>query len=296
MMKFEPLDPVGAGSRKRHLLGAKNAEPREVARSGGAPLPVLCLALVLIAGCATGPKPLASSTRRFDFKQDTFAYPNELVWEYYYNSNGVWTTHRREPKPTYALHCVVVARSARQFFDYARFDPTQPVADEGIYRRLVRHVIHLDPRRNPTKADQVVIPGYANLREFSKAHERLLKQECGGAWQSYVQRGHWRMIFPFSRHQQQRVAEQFVTELSTHHPVVVHLVRFPQLTINHAILVFDEEGSEKEIRFQAYDPNLPGAPVTLRFNRETRTFSLPASIYFPGGRVDAYEIYHRWDY
>jgi hypothetical protein len=252
--------------------------------------------VAIVAGCATNPRPHEASARRFDFRQDTFAYQNELVWEYYYDTNGVWTTHRREPKPTYTLHCVVVARSARQFFDYVRFDATQPVADERTYRRLVRHAIQIDPRRNPDSADQVVIPGYHNLREFSKAHPQLLKDECGGAWQSYVQRGHWRMIFPFSRHQQSGVARQLLDELKTYHPPIVHLVRFPSLSINHAILIYEGQEAETKIRFSAYDPNQPAAPVTLTFDRTTNTFMLPANAYFPGGRVDVYEIYHRWDY
>jgi len=255
----------------------------------------LLVMVALLTGCATDPKPQGPAARCFDFRQDTFAYPNELVWEYY-NSNGVWTTHRREPRPTYALHCVVVARSARQFFDYARFDRTQPVADESTYRLLVHHVIQIDPRRNPDDADLVIIPGYANLREFSKAHEQLLKEECGGAWQSYVQRGHWRMIFPFSRHQQQGVARELLNELKSCHPPIVHLVRFPSLIINHAVLIYNGAESESAIRFSAYDPNQPAEPVTLTFDRATHTFNLPANSYFPGCRVDVYEIYHLLDY
>ncbi|HTL56866.1 MAG TPA: hypothetical protein VL361_14390 [Candidatus Limnocylindrales bacterium] len=258
-----------------------------------------CQALVcslLFSACATDPKSPGTDPRRFDFQKDTFAYPNELVWEYYYNTNGMWTTQRRQPEPTYSLHCVVVARSARQFFDFARFDPKQPMADESTYRRLVRHVIQIDPRRDPWTAEQIIIPGYDSLREFSKAHEQLLKEECGGAWQSYFQRGHWRMIFPFSRQQQQHVAEQLLKELTTSRPPIVHLVRFPSLMINHAILIFAAEETEAEIRFSAYDPNQPGQPVSLSFDRATHTFILPVNSYFPGGRVDVYEIFHQWDY
>lgn len=257
------------------------------------------IALVLLNGCATSPKAApatAAAARPFNFQQDTFAYPNELVWEYFYDTNGVWKSRRREPKPSYSLHCVVVARSARQFFDYARFDPQQPVADEATYRRLVRRVIGTNPRRRIALEQRIVIPGYAGLREFSQAHERLLKQGCGGAWQSYVQRGHWRMIFPFSRHKEERVEQQLLEELQRNHPPIAHLVRFPSLKINHAILVFAAEESPQEIHFLSYDPNHPAEPVTLTFDRQTRTFRLPANDYFPGGRVDVYEIYCRWDY
>lgn len=260
--------------------------------------PLLCLAIpiILLSGCATGPKADPAPPRAFNFQQDTFAYPNELVWEYFYDTNGVWKNRRREPKPTYSLHCVVVARSARQFFDFARFDPQQPVADEATYRRLVRRVIRTNPRRRIPLEQRIVIPGYAGLRQFSQAHERLLKEECGGAWQSYVQRGHWRMIFPFSRHKEERVAQQLLEELQRNHPPIAHLVRFPSLMINHAILIFASDESPKEIHFLSYDPNHPAGPVTLTFDRQTRVFTLPYNDYFPGGRVDVYEIYHQWDY
>jgi hypothetical protein len=66
--------------------------------------------------------------------------------------------------------------------------------------------------------------------------------------------------------------------------------------INHAILIFAAEETEAEIRFSAYDPNQPGQPVSLRFDRATHTFILPVNSYFPGGRVDVYEIFHQWDY
>ena len=52
-----------------------------------------------------------------------------------------------------------------------------------------------------------MIPGYENLRTFSEARESLLKETCGGQMQSYVQRGHWRMILPFARNGQEEEAE-----------------------------------------------------------------------------------------
>ena len=80
------------------------------------------------------------------------------------------------------------------------------------------------------------------------------------------------------------------------HPVVIHLVRFPQLTINHAMVLFDSSQNERETRFIAYDPNQPEKPTTLIFDRASKTFILPANKYFAGGRVDVYEVYHQWNY
>ena len=75
------------------------------------------------------------------------------------------------------------------------------------------------------------------------------------------------------------------------YPPIVHLFRFPRLTINHAVLLFAYEKSSSGIRFQAYDPNQPDDPVELFYESATRTFFFPRTIYFAGGRVDAYQIY-----
>jgi hypothetical protein len=249
------------------------------------------LLLAVLCGCAGPRHATLANPRPFAFETDTFDYANELVWEYYHDDLGKWTSRRREPRPDYTHHCFVVARSARQFFQHARFDAAQPVRDELFYRDVIRRVVALDPRRALPETEKIVIPGYANLREFSDAHEDLLKAECGGAWRSYFQRGHWRIIFPFTRRHQARMAEHLAGDIDRHLPPVVHLVRFPQLTINHALLLFDAEQTADEIRFAAYDPNHPEQPATLTFDRASRTFLLSANPYFPGGRVDVYEIY-----
>ena len=251
----------------------------------------------LLAGCAGPPKASVPFSRPFAFPQDTFAYPNELVWAYRFDpATGEMEHQRREPPATYAHHCFVVARAARQFFQHARFEPDRPVADEATYRRLVRAVVSLSPRREQTGAEKIVIPGYANLRIFSQAHERLLKEECGGAWQSYFQRGHWRMIFPLSRRHQERMAGQLVAAWRRNLPPVVHVVRFPSLTINHALVLMGVVETETAIEFATYDPNSPERATQLIYDRQTRTFHFPRNHYFTGGRVDVYEVYHRLNY
>ncbi|MDB6125614.1 MAG: hypothetical protein JWQ71_4607, partial [Pedosphaera sp.] len=185
---------------------------------------------------------------------------------------------------------------ARQFFEYAKFDPAQPVANDQTYRQLIHQVISIDPRHRVPGSKKVVIPGYADLRTFSQAQEHLLQAECGGAWQSYFQRGHWRMIMPFSRRHQQHMVDKLIAALKQNHPPVVHLVRFPQLTINHAMVLFDVTETEKEILFSVYDPNKPKTPSRLTYDRATRTFSFPYNDYFPGGRVDVYEVYRNLVY
>jgi len=256
----------------------------------------LLLTLVL-SGCGTVRRESAANDSPFRFEQDTLRYANQLVWEYNFDPANGHTSHwRRQPPPTYTHHCFVVVRSAKEFFEHARFDPDLPLADEETYRRLIRRVVSQSPRRWSRADEKVVIPGYANLREFSAAQERLLQADCGGAWQSYFQRGHWRMIFPFARSHQEHISRQLVEALKENRPPIVHIVRFPSLAINHAILLFDVRESDSEIVFAVYDPNAPEQPTTLTYDRVARTFNYPRNAYFQGGRVDVYEIYHAWNY
>lgn len=252
-----------------------------------------CAFLALLCGCAS--RPFVGS-RPFNFQTDTFAYANELVWEYHFDANGKWVHHRREPEPDYTHHCFVVARSARQFFENAKFDPTLPAASAETYRRLIHRVVSIDPSHPLPDSKKIVIPGYANLREFSAAQENLLKSECGGAWESYFQRGHWRMIFPFSRASQEQTAQRLLADLKQNRPPVVHVVRFPQLTINHSVLLFGDKETPTNIVFSVYDPNKPDKPKALTFDRASKTFTFPGNDYWPGGRVDIYEVYRSWDY
>jgi hypothetical protein len=230
------------------------------------------------------------------FGHDTFAYTNELVWEYHRDAaTGEMTPSKREVPSTYTHHCFAMSRSAWQFFNCARFDSSQPLADEVTYRRLVREVVRTNPRAELSARHQTVIPGYSNLFAFSRAHERLLKEECGSARQSYFQRGNWRMVFPMTQAHQERLARQLMAAVRDQ-PAIVHIVRFPSLSINHAMVFYDAEESEGGMTFTAYDPNVADAPVSIVFDRGKRRFHMRANHYFGGGRVDIYQVYHTWNY
>jgi hypothetical protein len=250
------------------------------------------LGLLVAAGCRTCPRAGRPPDPAFQFGIDTFSFPNELKWEYATDpTTGRTVTRRHEPPPEYSLHCVVLARSARQFYLNARFDPTLPQAEPSTYRRKVREIVASNPRCPVAASRRVIIPGFPDLHKFSVVHDDLLKETCGGAWQSYVQRGNWRMIFPFSRRHQEKTATGLLKSIQGQWPVVVHLVRFPALTINHAILVYAAHESDVTIEFTAYDPNDPTAPVALIYDRRRRSFTFPSTPYFAGGRLDVYEIY-----
>ena len=234
----------------------------------------------------------AAPPRRFEFERDTFAFANELVWEYQFDSaTQTMISRRNDPPPTYAHRCFVMVRSARQFFYHARFDALRPVADEKTYRRLVREVVSRNPRKVSAEAGRVVVPGYDSLRAFSQAQPAVLKANCGSAWQSYVLRSHRRMILPVSRRHQEMMAEQLMQSLPERRAVIAHLFRFPQLTINHGIVLYDLAETETGLRFTAYDPNQPGQPTELNYLRAARTFYFPRNHYWAGGMVNVVEAF-----
>ena len=230
--------------------------------------------------------------RPFQFERDTFAFANELFWEYRFDPvTGKTTTFNNNPPPTYAHRCFVMVRSARQFYYHACFRPELPAVEVDAYRRLVREIVSRSPRRASVEAERVVVPGYDGLRSFSQAHEPLLKAECGGPWASYFLRSHWRMVFPvWARHQEQMM-HQLKQALRERPAPVVHLFRFPRITINHGIVLFGASESELDVQFEAYDPNVPEHPVKLIYERAARAFRFPKTHYWAGGQVSVIEVY-----
>jgi hypothetical protein len=255
---------------------------------------LVLVSLTLLSGCATR-NLRGVNERPFVFGRDTFSYRNDLVWEYVFDDATGKTSHRtKEVRPDYTHHCFVVARSARQFFQFARFEPSLPPADDATYRKLINRVVGRDPMRDIRDEQRIVIPGFTNLFHFSVGKRKLLQEECGGAWRSYLQRGHWRIMGSFSRGGQEREMRFLMQEIQNHRPPVVHLVKFPQLTINHAVLLFDVRETDSTIEFMTYDPYEAEHPVKLTFDRATRRFSFGRNPYFIGGNVNVYEIYRTW--
>jgi hypothetical protein len=244
----------------------------------------LCWAQVLMT--------VIAADRVFDFETDTFAYPNELVWEYHLDAQtGQGRPEKRNPPPTYAHHCFVVARAARQFLRRAAFDPQAAAVSDAEFLGRIRSVARSDPRESSFVVNKIQIPGFAHLRQFSQARPDLLKAGCGGAWQSYAQRGNWRMVLPFSRAGQERMAAKLSERLATGRLPIVHVATFPSLTMNHAVLFFGCLDTGETLEFQAYDPNICERPLSIFYDRKSRWFHFPRTHYFAGGRVNAYEIY-----
>ena len=241
--------------------------------------------------------PVEYPARRFCFERDTFAFPHELVWKYHFDPlTGAMTTYKTDPPPTYYHRCFVLVRAARLFFDYAKFAPELPPAEVETYRNLVCKIIASNPRKSCEESKRIVIPGFDGLRSFSQAQESLLKAECGAAWESYFLRSHWRMIFRVSGRFQERMAEKLKRSLGKRGVSLVHLFRFPRLTINHGIVLFSLVESAEKIEFAAYDPNIPEQAVTLVYEKARRGFTFAPNIYWGGGGLCVMEIFCDWPY
>jgi hypothetical protein len=239
-------------------------------------------------GCAS---PRAHFPGTFELPDDALAYKNDLIWLYSYDEEGRMTGKQRIDSPDYSHRCFAQVRTVRLYFQYARFAPGLPRLDRAAYRELVQQVHDQDPRRRSPPEQRVVIPGYASLFEFSTDHADLIKEADGGMWRSYVQRGNWRMVIPFSGGHQERTARALMSSIDRNRPPVARLVRFPRITVNHTVLPYAYQVGADSTTFLVYDPNLPAAPAELVFDHRTRRFVFPRTDYFEGGRVDVYEIF-----
>ena len=241
--------------------------------------------------------PAEKSARRFEFERDTFAFAHELAWKYHFDHvTGAMTTYKADPPPTYYHRCFVLVRATRLFFDHARFAPELPPAAAANYQELVRKIISSNPRRTGADSERIIIPGYDGLRSFSQAHEALLKAECGAAWESYFLRSHWRMIFRVSGRFQEKMAEKLKRSLQKRGVALVHLFRFPRITINHGIVLYAFAESEQTTEFEAYDPNIPEHPMKLVYEKKRRVFTFAPNIYWGGGVLSVMEIFCDWPY
>lgn len=251
-----------------------------------------CAALLGLAlACASMPHTGGAAHRPFDFERDTLAFENELYWIYELAPGSGEMAHRPREGVENGQRCAAMARVVRQFYFDAQFAPELPGATPSEYEALARRVLERDPRQQGAALDPIVIPAYADLRAFSRDHDALMKQQLGGIWRSYVQRGNWRMVFPFAPSQQRSTAEEMTAALAQGDLPIVHLVTFPKVGVNHTVLAYEARESATEIRFSIYDPNDHESPTELVFSRAGATFSLAPREYFAGGLVQAYEIY-----
>jgi hypothetical protein len=254
---------------------------------------LIAAGLVMIsAGCASI-QPTAGAGRPFDFQYDTFAYANELVYNY---QNGV---HVADVKPqerehSYTRRCFIMAAGVVQFWKHAHFEPqAPPVSAEELARRVrdVRDRAAWWPSEPPDK--RVVFPGFANLHELSQREGRLLRANMGAGWTTYFHLRKFPMPFEPAPVDEGHLCDTIQDWLHQGHPMVVWLYNFPKVNINHAVAVFEEiePTQPRQVAFHIYDPNYTDAPRTLTYDRITQSFSYEKTFYFTGGTVHVRPMY-----
>jgi len=245
-----------------------------------------CLMLI-VAGCATAPpieqsapRPRSGAALRFGI--DTFAFRNDIRW--------------KNPGKTdlYANYCFVMARAVTQFHRFARFAPELPRVDAAVYTRLVSDVVARAPWEDPLPpAERVVIPGYASLHEFSAAHEAAVKTGLGGFVLTFVHWTNWRVVFPVTAGQQERVARETMTELDAGRMVQLLVTNLPKVELNHTVIAYDYRIYEgRFIEFIVYDPNQPEEPGWVAFDRAERSFFASGVYDTEPGAIRAFRMYY----
>ena len=250
------------------------------------------LLLFLLALALCGFHAHAAAPTHFDWRTDTIAFSNDTVFAYGIDEAGHLTIHRRQTPARFAHRCFVLARAVLQFHKFARFDPAQPRASDAIYRTLILQVCRI-PVWMPecAAADRIIIPGYANLNEFSRAREHVMKENIGNWFPTYLRVGNWRMVGPFPRFGQANAYAQIVRGLDHGKLQPVYLTRFPKM--NHCVILFDYHrlNPGDMTRFDAYDPNYPNTLSWVEYDPGQQSFNFERRWFWPGGRINLMRVY-----
>lgn len=227
--------------------------------------------------------------QRFDFSRDTFSFQNDTLWAYSVDASGALHMRAQENPPEYTRRCFVLVRSALQFHKFVEFDPRRPKLDDAGYRRLVK-IISRVPVWFPQTGKKIVVPGYADLRSFSKAHTKLMQDELGAWWPNYFRFGNWRMAYIFPRVWQKNLATELTDKIDQGKIQALFLTRFRP--INHCLIVYDcKPRVGGGWVFLGYDPNDAKKPRMLEFDPKTNNFVLGRTSYFNGGIVNVSKAY-----
>lgn len=260
--------------------------PRRVTCPGSTAALTLLGLLLVTAACARppavapGPPAVAPA---FAFETDTFAFPNQI--------------RSRNPgrRDLYANYCFVLARSLRQFFAGARFDPAAPRLDHEGYVDRVRAIVARAPWLPPRLFEaRVVIPGYASLREFSRAEEAAVKEGLGPRFWTLVHWTNWRVTLPVTEGHQEGVAGEIVDELRGGQLVQLLLTNWPKPELNHTVVAFAYREGPAGVEITVWDPNDPGAPGLVTFDRTRRRFVATRLYDTEPGVIRVFRMYYSW--
>ena len=235
-----------------------------------------------------------STASDFRFDRDTFAFANQTVFEYHEGHASL-----RKPSATrrdaYNRHCFVMCRTALQFKKFARFDPHSTPLDDASLAARVRAVTHQATWTDALPENQqIVFPGYKDLREMSTAHRELVQLNIGHGWPSYFRISNIRMVFQDGAEYQEQTHTRLNAALARGELFVAFLTTYPRLSINHSVLIYKRKSSALNPgidHYLVYDPNHPESPRELTWSAGDRAFSYQKDWDFVGGFVRVYQVY-----
>ena len=250
---------------------------------------VALIALFLVNG---------AQAAEFNFRRDTFAFANATVFKYYKGIAFLRApSDKSEPANLYTRRCFVMARAAMQFQKFARFEARGAPLDDRTLAARIHAVTRRAPWREALPPDQrIVFPGYANLREMSKARDAIVKENIGLGWPTYIRFGNFRMFYQRGAKYQEQTHERLNATLARGDFFVAYLTTYPRLSINHAVLVYGRKnsGAGDVDRYFAYDPNHAESPRELLWSARERSFEYQKDVDFVGGPVRVYQCYGKW--
>jgi hypothetical protein len=244
---------------------------------------------LLLSACASIPAapsaahPDGARVDGFSFATDTFAFPNEI------------RARHPDRDDLYANYCFVLARGVRQFHRFARFEPAAPKLDHEGYIDRVRTLAARAPWEPPAADEaRVVIPGYANLRDFSRAQEAAVKVGLGGRFWTLVHWTNWRVTFPVTRGHQATVAREMMDELDAGRLVQLLVTNWPKPELNHTVVAFAYRPGAHGIEFVVWDPNDPAEPGVMTFDAAASRFQATHLYDTEPGPIRAFRMYYSW--
>jgi hypothetical protein len=236
-----------------------------------------------------------AATANFDYARDTFAFENATVFKYYKGVAFLRARSTTNDRDLYTRRCFVMTRAAAQFHKFARFDPRDAPLDDRALAARVRAVTRRAPWHAALPEDQrVVFPGYANLREMSKARTAVMQKNIGLGWPTYIRLGNFRMFFQHDPGYQEKTHANLNAALERGDLFVGYLSTYPSLSINHSVLVYARKPARFKNgieRYVVYDPNHGEAPRELTWSAKDRAFGYQKDSDFVGGFVRVYQVY-----
>ncbi len=285
-MGFPPLNQRHRWSRfgvERFRAGSEHGWGCQAVRKRPMATVLAAAAVCLLAVSCASVRPSARGDCQPDFRfgRDTFAFNNEVI--------------ELNPgrKDLYALHCFVMSCSANRFWKFARFDPGLPKLSDEEYARLIYRIAHQPFYRPPyLRSQRIVVPGYANVHEFSRDQEAAFKENLGSKYISCWSYRNWRMSLGVTHDHQARTAQQIVEQLDRGMCDQVHIVDWPWM--NHSALIYACRDFSDRVEFTAYDPNNQDAPLVITYHKAERQFTMPKVAYYGGGEISIHRMYYSW--